>query len=91
MKQCPFCMGQIPDDARKCQHCGEWVDSSPASGVRNDLGRAANKYVNFRIVTGVIGLIIFLLFLLLVWIPGWNRVQSNQPSGMPTVPNLQRP
>lgn len=24
-KICPFCGGQIPDNAQKCRHCGEWV------------------------------------------------------------------
>lgn len=23
---CPFCKGEIPDDAKKCMHCGEWID-----------------------------------------------------------------
>lgn len=25
MKSCPYCFGEIADDARKCKHCGEWV------------------------------------------------------------------
>ena len=24
--KCPFCKGEIDDDAAKCKHCGEWVD-----------------------------------------------------------------
>jgi hypothetical protein len=23
--KCYYCKGDIPDDARKCAHCGEWV------------------------------------------------------------------
>ena len=23
---CPYCKGEIPDDAKKCMNCGEWVD-----------------------------------------------------------------
>ncbi len=23
---CPFCKSEIPDDAKKCMNCGEWVD-----------------------------------------------------------------
>ena len=23
--KCPYCAGLIPSDAKKCQHCGEWV------------------------------------------------------------------
>jgi hypothetical protein len=27
MKACPFCLGEIAAEARKCKHCGEWVSS----------------------------------------------------------------
>ena len=25
MKSCPYCSGELEDDAVKCHHCGEWV------------------------------------------------------------------
>jgi predicted nucleic acid-binding Zn ribbon protein len=28
LKNCPFCAQEIRPDARKCQHCGEFVDAS---------------------------------------------------------------
>jgi uncharacterized membrane protein YvbJ len=28
MKACPFCAEQIEDAARKCKHCGEYLDPS---------------------------------------------------------------
>jgi hypothetical protein len=28
MKHCPFCLAGIPDEARKCMYCGEWVDEA---------------------------------------------------------------
>ena len=27
-KQCPYCSGLIPNDAKKCKHCGEWLEKS---------------------------------------------------------------
>jgi len=29
--QCPYCKGDIPDDAVKCMHCGEWVKQRPVA------------------------------------------------------------
>jgi hypothetical protein len=26
MQRCPFCLADIPSEARKCRHCGEWVE-----------------------------------------------------------------
>ena len=31
MKECPYCLSQIADDARKCRFCGEWVEE-PSEG-----------------------------------------------------------
>lgn len=28
MMDCPYCKGKIMRDARKCQHCGEWVNKA---------------------------------------------------------------
>jgi hypothetical protein len=30
MKRCRYCLAEIPSAARKCQYCGEWVDSTTA-------------------------------------------------------------
>lgn len=82
MKQCPFCIGQIPDAAVKCQHCGEWVDGR-AHASESELGRAANRFINFKIAMTFVGLILGLLFFLLIWLPNWNRVHrefDNFPS-----------
>jgi Double zinc ribbon len=43
MKQCPFCMAEIANAARKCKHCGEWVEEgggrqSRSSDVRMTIG-----------------------------------------------------
>jgi hypothetical protein len=90
MKQCPFCMGQIPDAAVKCQHCGEWVERRPMGGDQQMLlSDVANKFINYKIITGVVGLIVFLIFFLLFWLPTFNRVQSGFPSSGGQPPTIQ--
>ena len=32
-RQCPACKGRVPDDARKCMHCGEDLPAPPAPTV----------------------------------------------------------
>ena len=56
----------------------------------DSLGRAANRYVSFQIVSAVIGGIIFLIVLFAVILPQMNHVNQGfsqnfpQPAGMPT-------
>ncbi len=33
MKNCPYCAEQIQSEAVKCKHCGEWLQTPPASTV----------------------------------------------------------
>jgi hypothetical protein len=36
MKKCPFCAEDIQDDAIKCKHCGEFLDSSTSPGFAKE-------------------------------------------------------
>jgi len=38
MKKCPFCAEEIQEEAIKCKHCGEFLDSSLARQVANKHG-----------------------------------------------------
>lgn len=35
---CPFCKSEIPDDAKKCKNCGEWVDPAYRKPKKNEEG-----------------------------------------------------
>ena len=42
MRQCPYCEADVSDTARKCKHCGEWLepprDLPPVAPRRRSLG-----------------------------------------------------
>ena len=35
---CPYCKGEIPDDAKKCMNCGEWVDPAYRKAKKEEQG-----------------------------------------------------
>lgn len=98
MKTCPYCMADIPEQAQKCMHCGEWVEeqgrpqraSDYLDSVGDDLGTAANTYVNLKIVMFVVGVLVMLAFFFLFFLPMWNKADEriNNPPQIPFhVPN----
>lgn len=48
MKNCPYCGEQILDVAKKCKHCGEWVDGSQHSTLAVDNNNLPEDYKRFN-------------------------------------------
>ena len=62
MKNCRYCTAEIPDEALKCKHCGEWVEQ-PSGGTgyesaQASLARAANRYVNLQYLGVLLGCVV---------------------------------
>ena len=79
MAKCPYCLGEVPDGARKCQHCGEWLTEHdrPAATQHSlvldqDIAKGVKWYLEFRIIGAIIGLVVFLVFLFAVILPSFH-------------------
>lgn len=35
---CPYCKGEVPDDAKKCMNCGEWLDPAYRKPPKEEQG-----------------------------------------------------
>lgn len=35
---CPYCKSEIPDDAKKCMNCGEWLDPAYRKQKKEEQG-----------------------------------------------------
>ena len=90
MKNCPFCKAEIPVDALKCKHCGEWVDgrtvqdSGDREKIVNIRWQASDAQVKaFKgqfIWFTITSLIMFALFIGLFFfiLPEWHRKERDE-------------
>jgi hypothetical protein len=79
----------FPDEAAKCMHCGEWVEGE-GEGSQQGKEQTLNIRVQptefqkkafkgvfaFIIISGIIGLVLFLIFLFAFFLPMWNKAQQ---------------
>jgi uncharacterized membrane protein YvbJ len=81
MKACPFCTAEVPDEARKCKHCGEWIEQPGA--LANDEASLPSKQdiqvtvrpSKFHIVWAIIVLALILGFFFGFLLP---RIQKGE-------------
>ncbi|MFW5870438.1 MAG: hypothetical protein ACOCVL_02110 [Candidatus Sumerlaeota bacterium] len=50
-RQCPFCMQELPHNAVKCHHCGEFVDGRATSGAAGS-GQTVNFVIDKAVFSG---------------------------------------
>ena len=68
--QCPFCKSAIPEDARKCAHCGEWIKGKPEEKKNGTIYILLSFFVGqfgiseFYVGRNIAGATILLLFIL---------------------------
>jgi len=63
---CPFCKSEIPDDAKKCMKCGEWVDPAyrkpkkEEEGFFSMLGETVLSILWFLFITAIVAIAVIL-------------------------------
>lgn len=63
---CPFCKSEIPDDAKKCKNCGEWLDPAyrkpkkEEQGFFSMLSETVFNLLWFLFLTGIIAIAVIL-------------------------------
>ncbi len=58
MRPCPVCSEQIQDNAKKCKHCGEWLDVGKLTASGSKLSSVANDLISGGIALIVLGLLL---------------------------------
>lgn len=82
MKQCPYCGEDISINAKKCKHCGEWLEEKPQT-VNNAVAQPqpqptaqpqviVNQYERKSNGVGTAGFILSLICATMSWLPGVN-------------------
>lgn len=67
--------GEFTEAKRQLLHPSPAV--APAPSDHSTLAQSAERYVSFQMMMSIVGLVIFLLFFFLFWLPGFERASGN--------------
>lgn len=70
-RKCPYCSEEILATARKCKHCGEWLDGSHQTSDNHE--RKNNKHINWPWVCGICAAIILCAIIIFIITNSNNR------------------
>jgi hypothetical protein len=77
MKTCPYCKGDVPGDALKCKHCGEWLSNPPPAPRNPSLERVTKWVLTFGAIWILIVVTAMLVFYFGVFRPQWKQFDSD--------------
>jgi hypothetical protein len=94
--RCPYCLGDVPGEARKCMHCGEWLKTPPRNPstwfgrlwnggmTTDDVVEGVRWYVKYRIVMSVVGAVIGIIAFIAI-ASSWSSEPFGSQSDEPPV------
>ena len=83
---CPYCLAEIPPAARKCQHCGEWLETHISVGGNRTARDAEKPSVG---VTAGIGVVLSVIGVMgLIFAMNLDTSVPAGPFGLDRVQNL---
>jgi uncharacterized protein (DUF983 family) len=63
VKRCPYCGEEVLTVAKKCKHCGEWLDKSANDAISTIPDILRSKFsISVGVLAGTVGVIFFSLF-----------------------------
>ena len=77
-KQCPCCGKEILAVAKKCKHCGEWLDENKNAAINSTPKRETVKKKSVMPMVFGITIGIILLAISLIWLSTHNKMSDEQ-------------